>query len=212
MRYTIFALISLVVISMTVGCGPRFSTLLTESWSENYALASYGAEASHPRINDGDIKTWDVTRPPDRLYTVTLPEERQIDRVVIYIGNVVSYKLLYWDKKADKWKVAVTVGSLKGSQRVYSERRQLEVPRFDHRVKFRTDKIRLQVSKAESDGVVTTRTPGKDDKILNHRVEYLGTGRGRVRVDLYDIYKLGPASVREIEAYSHTEKPKAEQN
>ncbi len=90
------------------------------------------------------------------------------------------------------------------------DQRELQVPRFVHRVKCRTDKIRLRVLKAKSDGVVTTRNPPKNSKLLNHRVEYFGTGRRRVRVDLYDIYKLGNAMIREIEAYSYVEKPKTE--
>ena len=101
------------------------------------------------------------------------------------------------------------VGSTKGRQRVYSDRYRLDIPRFDHRINFKTDRIKLQVTRAESDGAVTTRTPGKN-RILNHRVEFIGTGRYRKRVDLYDIFVLGPAAIREIEAYSHVEKPKIE--
>jgi hypothetical protein len=74
----------------------------------------------------------------------------------------------------------------------------------------KTDKISLQVIKAEGDGIVTTRTPDKGDAILNHRIDYLGTGRSRIRIDLYDVYKKGPAAIREIEVYSHLEKPKTE--
>lgn len=198
------------VVLLTAGCGSKFSALFSESWSENYALAIYDVEASHPRINDGDVKTWGVTRYPDREYTITLPEERKINRIVIYSGNVVSYQLSCWDRKADKWKVVGAVGVAKGRQKVYSDRYQLDIPRFDHRINFRTDKIKLEVKRAESDGIVTTRTPGKNDRILNHKVEYIGTGRRRMRIDLYDIFVYGLASIREIEVYSHLEKPKIE--
>ena len=209
-RASIMLMLLILIASLVAGCGPRFSSLLSESLSENYALAAYGAEASHQELNDGDMKTWGITRPPKRVYTITFPEEKQIDRIVVYSGNVVGYQISCWNSDTGEWKIVGGVDSLRGSQRVSAEQRQLQVPRFAHRVNCRTDKIRLRVTKAKSDGVVTTRTPGKDAKILNHRVDYLGTGRRRVRIDLYDIYKKGKAMIREIEAYSHVERPKTE--
>jgi hypothetical protein len=197
---------SIIFIILTAGCGPKFSSVFSESLSENYALAAYGAEASNPRTNDGDVKTWGVVEPPDRTFTITLPEKRKIDRVVIYSRNVLAYELYGWDSEADKWELVGAVGSVKGRQRVYSDRHKMDMPRFDHRVKTETDKIRLKVTRAESDGLVTTRTPGKNDRIMNHRVEYIGTGRRRVRIDIYDVYVTGPAAIREIELYSYVEK------
>ncbi len=197
----------ILIVPLMAGCGSRFSSLLTESLSENHALAAYGAEVSHPEINDGDIKTWGVTRPPKRIYTVAFPEEKQIDRIVVYSGNVVAYQLSCWNSETSEWKVIGGIDSIRGSQRVNTGQSQLQAPKFIHRVKCRTNKIRLRVLKAKSDGVVTTRTPPKDAKILNQRVDYLGTGRRRVRIDLYDIYKQGNAMIREIEAYSYVERP-----
>lgn len=204
--------IFLFIASLVAGCSPQFSSLLSESLSENYALASYGAEASHPELNDGDLKTWGISKPPKRVYNITLPEERQIDRIVVYSGNVIGYQLLCWNSEAKKWEIVGGVDSLKGAQRVRAGKGQLQAPQFVHRVKCRTNKIRLRVVKARSDGVVTTRSPGKDAKIINHRVDYLGTGRRRVRIDLYDVFKYGNAMIREIEAYSYVEKPKTETN
>jgi len=197
---------SIILIILTAGCGSRFSSVFSESLSENYALAAYGAEASNPRTNDGDIKTWGVVEPPDRIFTITLPEKRKIDRVVIYSRNVIAYELHGWNSEADRWEFVGAVGSVKGRQRVYSDRHKMDIPRFDHRVKAETDKLRLKVTRAESDGLVTTRTPGKNDKIMNHRIDYIGTGRRRIRIDLYDVYVTGPAAIREIELYSHVEK------
>lgn len=197
---------------MAAGCSSKFSSLLSESWSENYALAIYGAEASHPEINDGDMATWGIVRPPDRVYTIAFPEEKKINRITVYSGNVVAYRILCWDKKTDKWKLAGVLDSVKGRERVDSDRRQLVVPRLDHRINlnFKTDKIKLLVTRAESDGVGMTRTPGENDKILNHRVEYIGAGRSRRRVDIYDVFMEGPATIREIEVYSHAEEPRIE--
>lgn len=197
---------SLTLTILTAGCGSRFSSVFSESLSENYALAAYGAEASNPRINDGDIKTWGVVDPPDRIFTITLPEKRKIDRVVIYSRNVIAYEIYGWNSEAGKWETVGAVGSVKGRQRVHSDRHKMDIPRFAHRVNIETDKIRLKVTRAESDGLVTTRTPGKNATIMNHRIEYIGTGRRRVRIDLYDVYVTGPAAIREIELYSHVEK------
>jgi hypothetical protein len=197
---------SIILIILAAGCGSRFSSVFSESLSENYALAAYGAEASNPRTNDGDVKTWGVVEPPDRTFTITLPEKRQIDRVVIYSRNVIAYELYGWNSEAGKWEIVGAVGSAKGRQRVYSDRHKMDIPRFAHRVNIETGKIRLKVTRAESDGLVTTRTPGKNAKIMNHRIDYIGTGRRRIRIDLYDVYVTGPAAIRENELYSHVEK------
>jgi len=205
----IFFFLSAVILIQ--GCGSKVSSLLTEEWSENYALASYGTKSSNPRINDGDIATWGVVDPPKRVFNIILPEERWVKRVVVYSQNVVSYKLFCWDNGTEKWKAVSAVGSVEGRRSVYSDRYKMNIPRFDHRINVKTDKISIQVIKAEGDGIVTTRTPGKDDAILNHKIDFLGTGRSRRRIDLYEVYKKIPAAIREIEVYSHLEKPKSEQ-
>lgn len=192
------------------GCGSKISSLLSESWSENYALAVHDAKVSHPELNDGDMKTWGITRPPDRTYTITLPERKVIRRIVIYSGNVVTYKLSCWDAEAGKWELVGTIGSTDRRQRVYSDKYLLNIPRFDHRMDFETDRIKLSVDRAKSDGIVMTRTPAKDDRILNHRIEYSGTGRHRKRIDIYSVYTLGQAAIREIEVYGPAAEPQTE--
>jgi hypothetical protein len=208
----LFVLGVLLIALLAVGCASKFSSFLTESWSENYALAVYDTKASHIEINDGDKKTWGVTRPPDRVYTITFPEEKEIDRIVVYSGNVIAYRLFCWDKEMSRWELAGALGSTKGRQKAHSDRHQLEIPQFAHRINidFKTDKIRLQVTRAESDGIAMTRTPGKNDRILNQKVEFVDTNRGRMRIDLYEVFVEGEAMIREIEAYSHMEKPESE--
>ena len=191
---------------LLMGCGPKFSLLLSESWSENYALSTHGAEASNSRINDGDIKTWGVVQPPNREYTITFPEEKEINKIVIYSRNVTDYQLFYWDKRYGEWGLAGDIGKAKIKKIVDYEKFRFEILQFDHRTDFKTDKIKLRVKKAESDRIVTTRAPNKDDVIVQHRIEYIGTGRRRKRIDLYDVFTRGPAAIREIEAYSNVEK------
>lgn len=207
-RLTVIFFLSFIV--LTGGCSSKLSSLLSESWSENYALAIYGSEASHPEITDGKIDTLGVTQPPDRVYTITLPEEKQVSKILIYGGNIISYQLFCWDAEADKWKFAGDVKNARIKKLENYEKLGPEVFLFDHRVKFRTNKIKLEVKRAKSDVVTTTRNPGKNDKILNRREEYLGTGRSRMRLILYDVFVEGPATVREIKVYGPQGKPKVE--
>jgi len=197
-----------------VGCSSRFSSLIEESLSENFALSANGAESSHPRIIDGDLKTWGVVEPVEgqskRLFTITFPEIRRVDRVIIYSRNIVAYQILCWNEETKEWEVEGGIDGIRGKARVRNERHKLNIPTFRHRLNCNTNKIKILVTKAESDGMVTTRTPGKNT-IINHRVEYIGVGRNQIRVDLYDIYKRGPAAIREVEVYSRVEKPKVAQ-
>ena len=203
------ALFILLFVLLITGCGSKLSSIFSESWSENFALAIHNSTASSPEINDGNINTMGLTKPPNREYTITFPEEKKIDRIVIYSGNVIAYKLFSWDNKANRWNPLGRIDTTSKIQRVYSDRFRLEIPRFDHRVNTRTDKLRLVVDRTESDGVYTTQTPGKNDKVINHRVDYIEVpGRGRIRIDLFDVYVQSQATIREIEVYSHVEKPK----
>jgi hypothetical protein len=196
----------LIMVFMVTGCGSKFSSLLSQSWSENYALAAYGSEASHPEINDGKIDTWGVTQPPDRVYTITLSEEKEVHRILIYGGNIISYKLFCWDGRNGKWKLAGEVKDARIKKLVNYERLRTEVYTFDHRIKFKTSKIKLQVDKTKSDNINTTRTPGKNDKVINRREENIGG----LRIILYDVFVPGAATVREIKAYGHREKSEIE--
>ena len=192
------------------GCSSKFSPMFTESWSENLALASNGTKAIPPEINDGKMDTFGVTQMPNREYTLILPEEKEINRIVIYSGNVVAYNIYCWNSKDKKWVSVGSMGPNAGRQKAYSDKYKMTIPRFDHRIKFKTDRIKLIVSRAESDGVMTTRTPAKNDRIINQRTEYIQMGRDRVRVDLYDVFTYGNATIREIELYTHVQKPKFE--
>ena len=202
----ILYLFTLILLS---GCSSKFSSMFSESWGVNFALASNGVKATSPEINDGKMDTWGVTQMPKREYTLVLPEVRNINRVLIYSGNVIAYELFCWDNKENKWISVGGIGPNAGRKKVYSDKYKMTIPRFDHRVNFKTDKIKLIVDRTQKDGVMTTRTPAKNDKIINQRTEYIQMGRDRVRVDLYDVFTFGVATIREIEVYSHVQKPKA---
>jgi hypothetical protein len=203
-RNLCLAICALCLIIFTSGC----ATMLAESWSINYALASNGAKGSLPEINDGKYDTLGVMFPPKREFEIILSEERQINRVVVYCGNVLSYELYCLDIKNSKWIPVSSAGERTRNQKVYSDKYNFSTHRFDHRINFKTNKIKLIVDKAAKDGVITTRTPRKNDKILNQRTEYIQVGRDRVRIDLYDVYAYNEATIREIEVYSYVEKPK----
>ncbi len=185
--------------AVILGCTSKF---LSENWSENFALSTFNASAIPPEINDGNLNTLGVTEHPKREYTIILPEVRKINRIVVYSGNVISYEIFCWNADDKKWVSISGMGRSKGRQKVYTDRYKLSIPRFDHRINFETDRIKLIVDRTNNDGVVTTRKPDKNDKILNYRTEYIQMGRDRVRIELYDVFKFSKATIREIEIYS----------
>jgi len=204
LRYFSYLFLIICFIVFLSGC----SSVLQEYWSENYALSVNGAKASQAEIVDGKLNTFGVTKYPEREYDIILPEEKEINRIVIYSGNLKSYDLLCWDSKTEKWVSVGSLGGKVGRQQAYSDQYKMTVPRFDHRLKFKTNRIKLVVIRTNNDGVVTTRTPAKNEKVINQRTEYIQMGRDRVRVDLYDVFVFSNAIVREIELYSHAQKTK----
>lgn len=187
---------------MILGCANKF---LSENWSENFALTKNNASAIPSEINDGDLNTLGVTEYPKREYIITLPSARRINRIVVYSGNVISYDIFCWDIDKKKWISVSGMGRSKGKQKVYTDRYKLSIPRFDHRINFETDKIRLVVDRTNDDGVITTRKPDKNDKIINYRTDYIQMGRDRVRIELYDVFRFSKATIREIEFYSYVQ-------
>lgn len=195
----IFKLYILLTTTLILGCTSKF---LSENWSQNFALTTFNALATPPEINDGNLNTLGITQYPERQYTITLPEVKKINRVVIYSGNVISYEIFCWNINTKKWVSVSGMGRAKGKQNVYKDKYKLSIPRFDHRINFETDKIKLVVDRTTDDGIITTRKPDKNDKILNYRTEYIQMGRDRIRIELYDVFKFSKATIREIEIYS----------
>lgn len=190
------------IILTTILISSCTSKFLAENWSQNFALSSFNASAIPPEINDGNLDTFGVTEYPKREYTIILPEIKKINRIVVYSGNVISYEIFCWNVDNKKWVSVSGMGRAKGKHKVYNDRYKLSIPRFDHRINFETDKIKLVVDRTNKDGVVTTRKPDKNDKIINYRTEYIQMGRDRVRIELYDVFKFSYATIREIEIYS----------
>ena len=122
---------------------------------------------------------------------------------MIYSGNVTAYQLFCWNKEAGNWKLIGNRVSARTRKIAFYDQLKSEMLQFEHRVKCKTDKIKLVVGKTQSDGLVTTTTPSKDDKIVNQRIEYIGTGRQRKSIYIYSIYVYSMATIREIEIYSH---------
>lgn len=195
-------ILSALIIIIILGCTNKF---LSENWSENFALTKYNASAMPSEINDGDFNTLGVTEYPKREYTIVLPEVRKINRIVVYSGNVISYDIFCWNADTKKWVSVSGMGRSKGKEKVYTDRYKLSIPRFDHRINFETDKIKLVVDRTNDDGIVTTRKPDKNDRIINYRTEYIRIGRDRVKVELYDVFKFSKATIREIQIYSYVQ-------
>jgi hypothetical protein len=201
----------LFIILILSGCSSKLSSVLSESWSDNYALQKYGTEVSHMGINDGDLNTWGVTDPVNREYIITFPEIKDMRKIVLYSGNITSYKLFYLDNRSDKWKLAGDVKSAKIGKVVNYEKLKTEIFVFEHRVKLKTNKLRIDVTRATSDRLETKRKPDENDRVINRRIEYIGTGRSSIKLVLYDVLVEGPAKLREIRVYGYPEKTEIEQ-
>ncbi len=199
MLKNILKLYILLLAILISGCTNKF---LSENWSQNFALTTLNASATPPEINDGDLNTFGITEYPKREYNIILPEVKKINRILVYSGNVISYEIFCWNINTKKWVSVSGMGRSTGKQKVYIDRYKLSIPRFDHRINFETDRIKLVVDRTSNDGVVTTRKPDKNDKILNYRTEYIQIGRDRVKIELYDVFKFSKATIREIEVYS----------
>jgi len=202
LKYIIHLISIAFFIIFVSGCGS-----LKEYWSENYALDGMGGKASLPEINDGKIETFGVTHYPDREYEIILPEQREINRIIIYGVNLKSYDILCLNNETKKWVSVASLGGRAGKKNVYYDQYKTLVPKFEHRLKYKTDRIKLVIIRTTSDAVVTTRSPAKNEKILNQRIEYIQLGRERRKIELYDVFRFTDAGVREIEIYSSVPKP-----
>lgn len=180
---------------VVMGCG-NLSSLMTTEWSENYALSSLGAEASHPALNDGNVETVAVTPLKDdpRVLTIRLAEPKQIRRVLITNDNLYYFSVDYWDTARDEWRTLKSVWQrrdVEGHERVVQ-------PLFDiTHVNFETDRIRLTVARTVDDVIVSKVVPEPDDKIVN-RIRKVVAGSW---LEYYRVWVESPARVREVQLF-----------
>ncbi|RKY01681.1 hypothetical protein DRP77_09255 [Candidatus Poribacteria bacterium] len=184
----------LIALAAVQGCYWK-SILLGPNWSENYALQSMGAVASDPHINDGRYDTYGVAEPSEkgRTFLITLPQPREIRRIVIYNYNLYKFDVRYWDLKRGVWRNAVVV------RRRWSTSSRGAQERFDFRnVRFTTDKILIVVHRTVDDEVVDKLRLSPGDKVVGTRFTNIFGG---VPVQVYRVLLEKPAVLREVELY-----------
>ena len=169
--------------------------LLRTEWSENYALSTQGAAASHPMLNDGKLSTVAETAPnAPREFMLQLSEVKRIRLIKIENDNLHRFKVDYWNPRREKWENLETISkrrNVEGYERVIQ-------PRYEIRnINIETDRLRVTATRTADDRIVTKRAPDPDDIILNH-VRDIVQGR---YIEYYRVILESTARVREIQAF-----------
>ncbi len=189
-------IISLCCVCLTLNAC-QLAHVLSTQYSENIARASYGTEANHPGLIDGNIETI-ATLPAEnvRNFIIRFADVHPVRKIVVHNGNLFRFEMEYLNPNTGKWQAFKNV----------IQRRNLEGKRAQHifefdRLNFKTQMIKINVSRTVDDIIVNkfTRDPG--DKIVNQRRELAGRYQPHFRV-----VQPSVAQVREIEVYHLTQK------
>ena len=82
----------------------RLAHVLSTQYSENIARASYGTEANHPGLNDGNTETV-ATLPAAnaRNFIIQFADIHPVRKIVIHNGNLFRFALEYLNPDTGKW-------------------------------------------------------------------------------------------------------------
>lgn len=172
--------------------GCAWTSLLSNSWSENFALASHGSKANHPALNDGKLDTIAaIAAKNERIFTLKFPEVKPVRKIIIHNGNLFWFQVDYWDLDDFEWKTVHSVRQLRdiGKSRAPSA---IVIDRLN----CRTNTIRINVSRTVDDHVVTKVLLAPGDKVVDRRTTLAGAYYPHFRV-----IQPAWAQVREIEVY-----------
>ncbi len=176
--------------------GCIWSSILATAWSDNIASATFGTQATHPALNDGNLDTVATTpaRNKERVFALKFDSIKPVRRVIIYNQNLFRFDLDYRDTttKEPTWKTAHTVRQRRdvGNKRVQSRY-------LIDRLNFKTDIIRIRVSRTVDDEVVSKAQIDPDDMIVNQIRQTIG---GHF-VEYFRVIVPAIAAVNEIEVY-----------
>lgn len=171
--------------------------MLSTQYSANIASATYGTEANHPGMNDGNLETL-ATLPAqnERYFIIQFADTHPVRKIVIHNGNLFRFEMHYLDEETDKWETFHTVVQRRN---VGDDRAQAEYI-FD-RLNFRTKMIRIAVTRTVDDIIVNKLTTEPGDKVINRRTTLAGRYYPHFRV-----MQPSVAQIREIEIYHLAEK------
>ena len=170
----------------------RIAHVLTNQYSENIALATYGTEANHPGLNDGNLQTV-ATLPAtnERHFIIQFADIRPIRKIVIYNENIFRFDIAYLNPETDTWEIfdkVIQRRDLKG-------KRAQEKYVFD-RLNLQTRMIRITVNRTVDDIVINKVTPDPGDKVLTYK-----RNLGGQYFPHYRVIRPSVAQLREIEVY-----------
>jgi hypothetical protein len=186
-----------VCVSLSAGC--VWAPMLSNQWGENFALASYGAAANAPAINDGNLDTVGVVRSVEgeRVFTLKFNEVKPVNKIIIHNKNLYRFNVDYLNPETGEW---VTFHEVRQRRDIGKERYQAKYE-ID-RLNFQTNAIRIFVLRTVDDSVTSTGSVNPDDKVMN---QVRGSHGGRY-VEYYRVLNPSAASIREIEVYHLTAK------
>ena len=175
----------------------KVTKMLSTQYSENIASATYGTEANHPGMNDGNLETL-ATLPAqnERNFIIRFTDTHPVRKIVIHNGNLFRFEMHYLDEETDEWETFHTVVQRRN---VGDDRAQAEYV-FD-RLNFRTKMLRIAVTRTVDDIIVNKLTTEPGDKVINRRTTLAGRYYPHFRVMQPSI-----AQIREIEIYHLAEK------
>ena len=177
--------------------GCRFAQVLSTQYSENIAQATFGTEANHPGLNDGNLDTV-ATLPAanERHFIIRFADVKPVRKIILHNGNLFRFKMNYLHPETDEWEIFDTV----------VQRRNLDGKRaqatfvFD-RLNFQTQMIKITVTRTVDDIVINKVKTDPGDRILNQR-QFVGDQY----MPHYRVIRPAIAQLREIEVYHLAEK------
>lgn len=152
------------------GCSALF---VAQELSENYALLP-GVECDAPEVVDGDLNTFSN----NTRIVISLPERKNIRRIIIYNSNISNYIIYEYLGKEGHWR---PIKSVKGNT----------LSKIEISTQVTTDKIRLFVTDTSST-VFTGPGVIRDKDGFLHKIE---------------AQKDAPPIIQEIELYGFVDKP-----
>ncbi len=175
----------------------RLAEVLSTQYSENIAQASFGTEANHPGLNDGNPKTV-ATLPAknERNFIIRFAEIQPVRKIIIHNGNLFRFQMDYLNPDNGEWETFESV----------TQRRDLEGKRaqqkfvFD-RLNFRTQMIRIAVTRTADDIIINKVVTEPGDKIVNRRTTMAGQ-----YFPHYRVVRPSAAQIREVEIYHLVDK------
>ncbi len=175
----------------------RVTKMLSTQYSANIASATYGTEANHPGMNDGNLETL-ATLPAqnERYFIIRFADIHPVRKIIIHNGNLFRFEMHYLDEETGKWETFHTIVQRRN---VGDDMAQAEYI-FD-RLNFRTKMIRIAVTRTVDDIIVNKLTTEPGDKVINRRKTLAGRYYPHFRV-----MQPSVAQIREIEIYHLAEK------